>query len=66
MDQERKNSDARIRANKKYTEKTYDKVTLYLKKGRKELIAARAESMGKKPNGYISDLIDADLGCDKT
>ena len=33
-----KNSDAKIKANNRYTEKTYDRLSIYIPKGQKEII----------------------------
>ena len=61
MESKPKNSAARIRANNKYAAKAYDRINLVVKKGKKEIIAQRAKSLGKATNAYINDLIDADL-----
>ena len=58
---ERKNSDARIAANNRYTAKSYDRINLAVKKGKKQAIESRAASLGKSTNKYINDLIDEDL-----
>ena len=58
---ERKNSAARIAASNRYAAKTYDRINLAVKKGRKADIEARAASLGKSTNAYINGLIDADL-----
>lgn len=57
----RKNSAARIAANNKYAAKTYDRINLAVKKGRKAEIETRAAVLGKSTNAYINGLIDADL-----
>ena len=58
---EEKKSKASTRAKNKYAAKTYDRIPVQVKKGRKEIITARAASLGKSTNAYILDLIDADL-----
>ena len=50
-----KSSAARIAANRKYTEKTYKRVSVYIKKDDVPLIdAARGE---KSLNGYITEAL---------
>ncbi|MBT9685178.1 hypothetical protein [Pseudoflavonifractor sp. MCC625] len=56
-----KKSNASTRAKNKYAAKTYDRIPIQVKKGHKEIISARASSLGKSTNKYICDLIDADL-----
>lgn len=60
-----KNSDARIQANNRYTAKAYDRINLAVPKGTKDIIQARAESLGKSINGYVVDLINSDLESSK-
>lgn len=55
---EKKNSDARIRANNKYNEKAYDRINIAVPKGKKAIIQAQADSEGKSLNGYINEAID--------
>ena len=52
---------AQTRASNKYQSKAYDRIALLVKKGDRELIKAYAESQGKSLNGYINDLIKADM-----
>ena len=52
---------AQTRASNKYQAKAYDRIALLVKKGDRELIKAYAESQGKSLNGYINDLIQADM-----
>ena len=54
-------SDAQKKATAKYEKNNYDDVRLRVKKGERELIRAYAESQGKSLNGYINDLIKADM-----
>ena len=56
---------AQTRASNKYQSKAYDRIALLVKKGDRELIKAHAESQGKSLNGYINDLIKADMGLAK-
>lgn len=44
-----------------YNEKAYDRISLVVKKGRKEELKAYAESKGMSINGYINKLIDEDM-----
>ena len=50
-----------VEAKERYNKKAYDDIRLRVKHGLKEPIQARAESLGKSLNGYITDLIEADL-----
>ena len=58
---ERKNSEARIRANNKYNEKAYDRINIAVPKGRKAEIKAIAESRGQSVNAFVNEAIDAAL-----
>jgi len=51
-----------------YNEKAYDRISLVVKKGRREELKAYAESKGMSINGYINKLIDEDMKrrCKKT
>lgn len=51
---ERKNSEARIRANNKYAEKAYDRINIAVPKGQKEVIKAHAEARGESVNGFLN------------
>ena len=53
----KKASPARMRANKKYEDKAYDKILLRLPKGTKERIQDVSDSV----NGYITKLVLSDL-----
>lgn len=46
----------------KYNAKAYDRVNLVVPKGQKELIQTYAQEKGLSLNGYINDLIRADMG----
>ena len=54
-------SKAQQNATAKYCKKSYDTTIVRFKKGDLELIKAHAESQGKSVNGYINDLIKADM-----
>lgn len=54
-------SEAQKRATAKYNAKAYDRIEVKVRKGQKEEIQARAEKLQKSLNGYIVDLIEADL-----
>lgn len=56
---------ARTRANRKYNEKTYDRVYLMVPKGRKAEIEAAARATGETINGLINRLLDRYLGKDE-
>lgn len=47
-----------------YNEKAYDRISLVVKKGRREELKAYAESKGMSINGYINKLIDEDMKID--
>lgn len=46
----------------RYNEKTYDRITLRVKKGEKETIEKHAQGKGQSLNGYINGLIKKDMG----
>lgn len=54
---ERKNSEARIRANNKYNAKAYDRINIAIPKGGKELIQAHAQARGESVNAFIGRAI---------
>lgn len=54
-------SEARKKANEKYTKNNYDEIKLRVPKGKKELIKEYAESRSESVNGYINRLIDEDI-----
>jgi predicted HicB family RNase H-like nuclease len=54
-------SAAKIKANAKYSAKAYERISLVVKKGKREEIKAYAESSGKSLNGYITGLIEKDM-----
>lgn len=54
-------SEAAKKATIKYQKKTYDRLELKVKKGEKQKIKQRADSLNKSVNNYIWDLIQADM-----
>lgn len=52
---------ARTRANNKWNAKAYDRISLVVEKGRKEIIKAQADKNNESVNGYINRLIDEDM-----
>lgn len=55
-------SKAHMEASNRYNKKAYDRFSMMFKKGQKDIITAHAKSLGKSLNGYINDLIAADMG----
>ncbi len=55
-------SKARIKANRKYNEKAYDRLAVSVYKGQRQQIADYAASIGMTVNGYINKLIAEDMG----
>lgn len=53
---------ASTRAQNKYISKAYDRINLTVPKGKQAEIKARAEAQGESVNGYINNLIRADMG----
>ena len=53
---------ARTRANRKYNEKAYDRVSITLPKGRKAAVEAHAQRKGESVNGLVNALLRADMG----
>lgn len=49
----KKNSDAKIRANNKYTAAHYDRINMALPKGSRELIDYCAKQRGETVNRYV-------------
>ena len=50
-----------VEVKERYNAKTYDRATVRFHKGELEKIKDYAESIGKSFNGYINDLIVADM-----
>ena len=61
---ERKNSEARIKSNNKWTNAHYDRINLAVPKGRKAEIQTLAEAEGQSVNGFIIAAIDEKLARD--
>lgn len=57
-----KNSEAKIRANQRYTTKAYYRPCVCLRREYEELLREKAEENGTTISGYIVDLIKKDLG----
>lgn len=55
---ERKNSEARIKANNKYNAKAYDRINIAVPKGNKDVIKAHAETHGESVNAFVNRAID--------
>lgn len=53
MMQEKKNSDAKIQANNKYTKANYDRINLALPKGSRRLVDYCAKKHGESVNRYV-------------
>lgn len=62
----KKNSDARIRANNRYNEKTYDRINIAIPKGRKAELQAHAEERGESLNRFVTRAIDETIERDKS
>lgn len=45
----------------RYLIKTYDRITLTVKKGQKPIIASHAKMLGRSLNSYVVDLIEKDM-----
>lgn len=50
---EKKNSDAKIRANNKYTATHYDRINLALPKGSRRIVEHLAKKHGESVNRYV-------------
>lgn len=58
---ETKNSRAKIEANKRYSEKAYDRISLIIPKGQKEVISEHAKKNGESINGFINRAITTQM-----
>ena len=59
MDKKRKASQARIDANKRYRDKTYDNLSVAIPKGKREYYKAAAEKLGYNSiNQFIISAMD--------
>ncbi len=56
MDEKKQN--ASTKAKRKYNEKTYDRLTMNIKKGRKDEIKTIAEQQGQSLNAFVLSAID--------
>ena len=54
---EKRNSDAKIRANNKYTAAHYDRINMALPKGSRKLIAECARRNGETVNRYVCRVV---------
>lgn len=59
-------TEAQKKANAKYIAKAYDRIELKVKKGRKDLIKAHAESKGESINGFVNRAIDETMEREKS
>ena len=59
---EKKNSDAKIQANNRYTAKAYDRINIAIPKGRKATVEAMAAERDKTVNGLINQLLQSESG----
>lgn len=57
LDKKTKASPAKIKANNKYRDKTYDPVQIWIKKGKRDELKAVATSHGQSLNSYIIEAI---------
>lgn len=55
-------SDAQRKAVAKYNAENYEQIQIRVPKGEKDRIKEYAESIGKSLNGYITELIERDMG----
>ncbi|MCD8239733.1 MAG: hypothetical protein LUC92_10465 [Clostridiales bacterium] len=51
-------SKAQMKATAKYEKLNYDNIRLRVKKGKRDIIKAYAESKGESVNGFINRVID--------
>lgn len=65
MPADRKNSEARIKANNRYNAKAYDRINIAAPKGRKAEIKAHAEQRGESINGFVNRAIAETIERDK-
>lgn len=49
---------ASTKAKNKYNAKNYERISLFVEKGKKEKIKAHADNKGESLNGYINKAID--------
>lgn len=61
MEEKKKASEARIRANAKYNAKAYDDLKIRIPKGKREQLKEYAEQQGLSLNSFIKDAIKAKI-----
>ena len=59
-------TEAQKKAKAKYIAKAYDRIELKVKKGRKDLIKAHAESKGESINGFVNRAINETMEREKS
>ena len=59
-------TEVQKKANAKYIAKAYDRIELKVKKGRKDLIKAHAESKGESINGFVNRAINETMEREKS
>ena len=57
-----KYTEARKNANKAWDGKNLDRISVAMRKGRKDIIKAHAESKGESVNAFINRAIDETMG----
>lgn len=62
---EKKNSDARIRANNRYNEKAYDRINIAIPKGQKAIFSSHAQTQGESLNAFASRALNETMERDK-
>ena len=58
---EPKNSKAKIDANRRYDEKTYDHLNIIIPKGHKDIIKEHAQKKGESVSAYVNRAIDTQM-----
>ena len=53
---------ARTKANRKYNEKAYDRISITIPKGRKQAVEAFAKEHGESVNGMVNRLVRGEMG----
>lgn len=59
-------SEARIRANRKWNEKAYDRISVTVKKGQRSIIANHARDNGESTNAFINRAIRETMERDRS
>jgi hypothetical protein len=60
-EKETKNSQAKIKANRRYDEKTYDHLNIIIPKGHKDVIKEHAQRKGESVSAYVNRAIDTQM-----